>query len=349
MRTLHLASALSLLTACAAATPVATPATGSTASPPDVRAPGHALVIEATSCWMGGLWSDALGEKDLDRYAGIDRRCNVLLRDVDITASQRQRAIADGVPPPAPEEGYYPLRAVEPFIVDAIARKVHDRALRDPGEASHADELVVLLRAVAAATRETIQARRAADFVKDDTRARPDVEERSSDKTSAAVKLRHGEALDALFHIEAGPYTDDARILGVLSALDCMQIAHGLPMHLKIYAVRTGFADVFGIPAPDVSDEASKPIPAGSWLAYLTHVAGAAGHPVPADARYSQNREPLAWTGVLKGFADRLRAESFHFPAGTAVGDVERATVTRLDEEYDREQAAYQAHAAVDR
>jgi hypothetical protein len=52
---------------------------------------------------------------------------------------------------------------------------------------------------------------------------------------------------------------------------------------------------------------------------------------------------------VLEGFADRLRADSFHFPAGTALGEVERATVVRLDEEYKSERAAYEAHAAADR
>ena len=306
-------------------------------------------MVQATSCWMGGLWSDALGEKDLDRYAGIDRRCNALLHDVDITAGERERALADKVLPPAPEEAYYPLRAVEPFIVDAIVQKVEERAVRDPTEASHAGELVALLRAVAAATRETIQARRAADFVKDDTREQPDVDARNADKVKAAAKLQRSDALDALFHVDAGAYTDDARIIGVLSALDRMEIARGLPMHLKIYAVRGGFADVFGVPAPVVSDEAAAPIPAGAWLAYLTQVAGAAGHPVPGDAHDPQNREPLAWTGVLAGFADRLRAESFHVPAGSAVGDVERAVVTRLDEEYNRERENYLAHAPADR
>jgi len=351
MRSAHLAAhaALLLATACAAGRPADAPAAGIQAPARDAKAPGYALFIQATSCWMGGLWSDALGETDDARTAGIDRRCNALLRDIDITAGERERALADHVPPPAPEEAYFPLRAVEPHVVEAIARKVEERAARDPVEAPRARDLAVVLRAVALATRETIQARRVADLVKNDSREQPDVAERIADKGSAATKLRREEALDALFHVDAGAYTDDARAIAVLSALDRMQIARGLPKHLKIYAVRGAYGDVFGVPAPAVSDDAARPIPAGMWLGYLTQVAGAAGHPVPGDARDPQNREPLAWTGVLEGFADRLRADAFHFPAGTAVGDVERATVTRLDEEYRKEREAYEAHAAADR
>ncbi|HZU85700.1 MAG TPA: hypothetical protein VE987_22390, partial [Polyangiaceae bacterium] len=85
-----------------------------------------------------------------------------------------------------------------------------------------------------------------------------------------------------------------------------------------------------------------------TWLAYLTDVAAAAGHPVP-DARDPQNREPLAWTGVLEGFADRLRASSADFGADTPLGNVQRAIVARLDDEYRRERVVYEAHAPADR
>jgi len=197
--------------------------------------------------------------------------------------------------------------------------------------------------------RETIDARRVADHVKDDARAQPDIVARNADKDSAAVNLQRGEALDALFHVDAGPYADDERALGALIALDRMQIAHGLPPHLKIYVVRTGFSDMFGVSAPVVSAEAAAPVPAGKWLAYLTEVAGAAGHPVPGGAHDPQNREPLAWTGVLEGFADRFRADAFHFPSETVLGRIESATASRLDEEYKNERASYEAHAPADR
>jgi len=310
---------------------------------------GYALVIEATSCWMGGLWSDALGESGDARTAGIQGRCNTLLRDVDITAGERERAIADRVPPPPPEEGYYPMRAVEPHIVDGIARSAEQRSSRDPVEAPQAGHLVVLLRAVAAASREGIEARRAADVVKVDQQAQPDLAARTADKDAAATKLQRGEALEALFHLDAGRYRDDARAIAELLALDRMQIAHGLPLHLKIDALRVAFAAMFGVSAPSVSAEGARPIPAGMWLAYLTQVSGAAGHPVPGDARDPQNREPLAWTGVLEGFADRFRADAFHFPADSALGQIQRATTARLDEEYRKDRAWYEAHAPADR
>src|SRR5262245_29514226 len=38
-------------------------------SPP---ATAHELVLDATSCWLGGLWSDALAEAGDERYRGID-------------------------------------------------------------------------------------------------------------------------------------------------------------------------------------------------------------------------------------------------------------------------------------
>jgi hypothetical protein len=122
-----------------------------------------------------------------------------------------------------------------------------------------------------------------------------------------------------------------------------------LPKHLKVYAVSTGFADVFGVRAPEVSDDAPAPIKSGTWLAYLTDVAAAAGHPVPSDARNPQNREPLAWTGVLAGFAEKMGADASRFPAGTPIGDVQRGAIARLDDEFQRERQAYEAHAPADR
>ncbi len=324
-------------------------AIGPIAPQAEARAPGHALVTQATSCWMGGLWSDALGETDEARTAGIDRRCNALLHDIDLAAAERGRALADRVPPPAPEEAYYPLRAVEPHIVDALAHKVEERAARDAEEAPHARDLVVLLRAIAAAARETVQARRAADFVKDDIRAQSGAAEKTADEAAAATKLGRGEGLDSLWRADAGVYAHEARSLAILTALDRMQIARGLPKALKIETVRTGFADLFGVSAPAASNDAANAPPEGTWLAYLTEVAGAAGHPIPTDARHPQNREPLAWTGVLEGIADRLRADSVVFPTGTPLGDVERAIAIRLDAEYADERAAYAAHAAADR
>jgi hypothetical protein len=295
------------------------------------KADGYNLLIQATSCWQGGLWSDALDEHGEDRIAGINERCHAVLRAIV-----------------APGDDYYPLRAVEPRIVDAIAKKVRSLAEGSEQERPHAGELAALLTNIADASRETIDARRAADVVKDDVAGQPQVVVRNADKVAAATKLRAAAALDRLLHV-AGPFTDEAREVGTLMALDRMEIARGLPKHLKIYAVRTALEDVYGVAAPAVSDDAEAPIPSGTWLSYLTQVAAAAGHAVPSDARDPQNREPLAWTGVLEGFADRLRAAASRFPPDTPLGDVRAAIVARLDDEFRNERVIYEAHAPASR
>jgi hypothetical protein len=325
-------------------------ATGACGSTPAARSPAqastpavhdaHELVILATSCWMGGLWSDALGESGDARYAGIERRCNALLKEVDVPQTNR-------VPTSQPEAAYYPMRAVEPAVVDAIAGRVDALAKSDPAQAPHAQDNVALLRAVAAAARETIHARRAADSVKEDVREAPAAAATSSDKRQAAEPLRAGDALGALFRADVGPYTDEAHAIALLSALDRMEIARGLPKHLKIETVRVAFREVFGVSAPELPDDASAPIHSGTWLTYLTDVAAAAGHPVPGDAHDPQNREPLAWTGVLQGFADRLQGLPAH--GAVALATVEQGISARLDREYKDGRQAYEAHKPADR
>jgi hypothetical protein len=299
---------------------------------------------------MGGIWGDARGEDGTDRMAQIEGRCNALLREVDLTKGERERARADRVPPPAPEEAYYPLRAVAPHIVNGIADEVASRAAHDPVEAPDAQNLVNLLRAVAAGTRETIQARRAADVVKADVVDQPAKPSYAADKAKATGELQARAGLDGLMAIDVGRYTEEARAIGLLTALDRLEIARGLPKHLKIYAVGAAFEDIFQVAAPNVSPVAQAPILSGTWLGYLTEVAAAAGHPVPADAHDPQNREALAWSGVLGGFADRLRTSTAHTEGRPReLGDVENAVANRLYDEIQRGREAYEAHAAKDR
>jgi hypothetical protein len=241
-----------------------------------------------------------------------------------------------------PADRYFPLRAVEPYVVNQLAGRVRALAAADPSEAPHAGQLATLLRGIADAARETADARRAADAVKDDVEQQPDPTARASQKVAAAPLLRRGEALDALFHLDAGPFTEEARAVALLLALDRMEIARGLPKHLKAYAVAGAFTDTFGVPAPDVSDQAAAPIPSGTWLRYLTEVASAAGHGVPADAHDPQNREPLAWTGVLAGFADKLRANVVRVHGGP-LAMVELSVAERLDQEFRNARIVYEA------
>jgi hypothetical protein len=293
------------------------------ARPPDS---GHDLVMKATSCWMGGLWGDALGETDDVRRAGIERRCDAVLSAAGLRPADR----------------FFPLRAVEPYVVNELAVRVWALAAADPTEAPHALELTTLLRGIADAARETLDARRAADVVKDNFALQPDPSARAHEKVAAAAKLRRGQALNALFHLDAGPYTEEAHAAALLFALDRMEIARGLPKHLKTYAVQGALEDTFGVSSPAVSDEAAAPIPTGTWLRYLTKAAAAAGHPVPADAHDPQNREPLAWTGVLQGFADRLRANVLRLGAGP-LAMIALSVAERLDQEFRNERIVYEA------
>lgn len=321
-RTFGPAVALTVLSiACAGPTP--SPAAAPARS---TERPGYEIVMQATACWTGGLWGDAIGETGSERIDGIAQRCHELLRSIGGAG-----------------DDYYPLRAGEGRIVDAIAHRVQTVAERSAEEFDHAHDLVVFLRAIAAATRETIDARRAADVVKDDEADQPQAFVRRADKAAAAPKLQASDALHALLQADVGPFAAEAHAVGLLSALDRMEIARGLPKHLKIYAVRAALSDVFHVPAPNISGDAPAPIPSGTWLAYLSDVAQAAGHPVPAEARDPQNREPLAWTGVLEGFADRLRAASL--PERTPLADVAALVIARLDDEYRNERVVYEAHA----
>ena len=299
---------------------------------------------------MGGIWDKGLGEEGDSRVSTIEQRCNALLREVDVTKGEKERARADGVPAPAPEEGYYPLRAVEPHIVELIAAEVSGRAAKDSVDRPNTNDLVTLLRNVAAAARETVQARRAADFVKDDVLGQPVSPTYATDKADAASKLEARAGIDALFATDAGPFAEEARAIGLLTALDRMEIARGLPKHLKVYAVGASFSDVFHVAAPAVSPLPATPLASGTWLTYLTEVAAAARHPVPGDAHDPQNREALAWSGVLEGFADLLHTSTAH-SAGTPheLADVANAVAGRLDEEYARGRETYEAHASKDR
>ena len=299
----------------------------SAALAPVAHGRAFALTMQATSCWTGGLWSDALGEKGDARLAGIEARCRAVLR--------QEGGSTIGA--------YAPLRAIDRTVVDELAASVGEIASEDPADAPHARALVAFLRAVADATRETLVARRAADQVKADRDAEPSKANRVADKNAAAPLLKEASALHALLEFD-GPYSGEAHTLGLLEAIDRVEIARGLPKHLKIYAVQGAFADVFNVWPPATPDDAATPLRTGTWLLYLRTTAAAAGHATPAGEEDPQRLEPLAYNGVLEGFADRLRAPPV--ASGSPLGDVARAVAARLDEQFRNERAAYDASRA---
>jgi hypothetical protein len=329
------------LAGCAGSEPrqASSPVSGPGPAPlPSTQTEGAAerLVIGATSCWMGGLWSDALGERDdqpanpsgevNSRTTGIERRCDAVLQEVFGAVDLMQ---------------YRQLRAIEPRVVDTLAMRVRQVADNDRADRGHAEQLVRLVRAVADAQRENVLARGAADDVKRDEEhgGIGSPSERASDKTYAALFLRRTTGIETLLSLDAGDLSPEAHAIGTLCALDRLAIARGLPEHLKLYAVGGPFAVLFGVQAPQVAGDPATPVPSGTWPRYLAAVAGATGHAVPAAATQPIDRESLAWVGVLQAFADRLHAGMRALSLGTSLPRV----VSQVAERLDRESSALKA------
>jgi hypothetical protein len=225
--------------------------------------------------------------------------------------------------------------------VDLIARRVAADATGDAEP--HAKELTTLLLRVADATRETMHARRAADKVKMEALGDLLSGEYHAEKVAAAPELMKSASLRALLVAEVGPYDTEAQIIGLLSAIDRMEIARGLPQHLKLYSVEGPYRNVFGVSAPAVPEDAAAAVKKGTWLGYAAEVAAAAGHPVPSDALDPRHREPLAWNGILEGYADKLRALESDLPPSTLLGNVAHAITVRLDQQYAKQRALFEA------
>jgi len=295
---------------------------------PQTDGEAERFVMGAASCWMGGLWADALGEQDEPpfnvsdihdaRTAGIQRRCEALL------------VHAYGVVDPTQ---YQQLRAVEPRLVDELAARVQAIAATDRVDQPHAAELAKLLRVLADAERENILARSAADDVKRDEAGPSGPAERATDKTLAGQALERTAGIQALLTLPPGEYAHEARALGLLCALDRLEIARKLPKHLKIYAVGAPFVPVFGVQPPVVPGDPTVPIKTGTWPGYLVDVAAASGHPVPAGVTEPIDRESLAWVGVLQAFADRLRVEQRAVSTRTPLPLVVGRVADRLEKE----------------
>ncbi len=301
--------------------PPAETAAGPAAPAPVSDAPGqaHALLLQAAACWYGGLWSDAEGAAPDERRAAAETRCLGLV--------QRLYGSEDKVK-------YDQLRLVDPGIVDKLAGEIDALASRDPVDGAHKDGLGRLLRALAATQRENNDAHIAADTVKADLKAPTEPETLTRDETAAVKPLRAHAGLEALLKLDAGDLTAEAHAMGVLCAMDRMELARALPRHLKVYAVGDAYQLVFGVTPPQVpSDPTAKLVP-GTWLTYLTDVARAAGHPVPDKATLPREREPWAWGGVVAGFGDKLRADAAKLSKDSAFARVTSGIVKRLDAEW---------------
>ncbi len=302
--------------------PSAAPTTASAPAPALSDGPGkaHALVLRAASCWLGGLWSDAEGATSPEeRRRAAEKRCMGLVTTLYGTDDKVK---------------YDQLRLIDLTVVDRLAGDVEKLAAHDAAvDGPHKDALGRLLRALAAAQRENNDAHIAADTVKADLKNPTEPETLTRDETAAVKPLLAHAGLEALLHLDAGDLTAEAHALGLLAAMDRMELARGMPRHLKVYAVSDAYQLVFGVAPPQVPTDAHAKLVPGTWLTYIVSVAAAAGHAVPAKATSPREREPWAWGGVIAGFADKLRADSSKL-GGTPFAKVVGAVVKKLDAEW---------------
>jgi hypothetical protein len=301
-------------------------ATGGEIFPPGSRPDGYKLGLLATACWMGGVWSDAEGVPP-DRWAARDeQRCRDLVSSVYGRFDQAR---------------YKQIRENEERAVGDLLAKI---GATEP--VASRERTVALFRDVAAAAHEGMLARRAADRVKIDYDADAVEAKLTGDQATAAKLLSEHRALERLF-VAPESSAADRRVLGLLLAMDRMEMARGLPKQLKFYAVGHVLTDVFGVSPPpsDALNPTVSPRP-GTWLAYLASVAAQAGYPALENPAITHKvRETLAWTGVGHGFADRLRQQASALPVA-AVPELSRVA-TSVAKRLESERATAEAMSKV--
>ena len=307
-----------------ATSPVTSPATPRPEATQTAHDEAHKVLVEAAACWFGGTWADALGSQDAAKPKTVEARCHELERRVWGGAEDKIH--------------YEQLRALEPNAVADVIAKVDSSAKQDGVDASRRETLVSLTTALADAQRELTLARRAADRVKRDLDHEP--EKLNADEVDAVVPLRAHAKFDALLKLGVGDMSKEAHAMAILCGLDRVEFARGLPKHLKLYAVADTFNSLFGVPIPDVPQDATKKLVPGTWLRFLGDTAAKAGYPVPEKAKTPRERDALAWAGMLRGFADKLKADSDAIAPTTELSQVVLVALHRLEAEYSAQQAA---------
>ncbi len=249
------------------------------------------LAYLAIGCWFGPVWGDALGEPIEQREANAAQRCVQTVQQVW---------------PRDPKGNLERLRALEPTAISQLLSRVDAQAQGVLDDHERRD-LVNLLGDVAGAQRDNMWARRATDRIRLDESKQKPHDRISDDERAALDPLLKVASLTALYTLNAGRYTADARALAVLSAMDRLNISRGLPRHVEVYADEPVFSLLFGLlPAAVDPDPAQETAP-HVWVEYLAKAAANAGHPVPSDAIRTADRDLLGWAGMLDGVADRLR------------------------------------------
>ncbi len=326
-----LATALSQPACGASRTAPAAGAMSATGGAPSSNAGGenpkeetHKLVIAAAACWFGGTWADALGAQDSAKQGTVDADCHQLERRVWGGAEDKTH--------------YEQLRALEENAVADVIAKVHETAKQEGLDSPRREALVKLTTALAAAEKELMLSHRAADRVKRDLDREP--ERLTADETDAVAPLRAHAKFDELLGLDAGDLSRESHALALLCALDRVEIARGLPKHLKLYAVADTFHVLFGVGVPDVPQDATKKLVPGIWLRFLSDTAAAVGYPVTEKAKTPRERDALAWAAMLRGFADKLKMDADAISPSTDLSHVTVVALHRLEVEYNAQQAA---------
>jgi hypothetical protein len=282
-------------------------------------------VISAVGCWLGGVWSDAEGANEATRATDAERRCHELVQRVYGTNDQTR---------------FERLRALEPTEVSELKTKIVALAKTDPVDRPRSQQLGTFLGAAAAAERDIMLGRRAADRVKKDVDGTRDPIKLTTDEVAAVAPLNDARAFETLLGLEMGELTPESKGVAILCAMDRMDTARGLTKHLKVYALARPFTVLFNTTTPQLTSDAHEPLVNGVWLSYITAVAGAAGHPVPDSARAPSDRETLAWGGALAGLADKLRPEAEQMSDTTELKRVAENVVNRINTDYRASEAA---------
>ena len=292
-------------------------------APSQTQEEAHKLVVLAASCWFGGMWGDALGEQDQAKVTGIETRCHELERRVWSTDDKVH---------------FEQLRGFEQNAVSDVVAAVDQATKTDSVDGPRRDALLKLTGALADAAKETMLARRAGERVKRDLTMEP--EKLSTDEVDAVQPLRAHSKLETLLKLDAGDLSKEANALGLLLATDRVELARGLPKHLKLYAVADTFQLIFGVTVPDVPSDATQKLVPGTWLKFLSDTATAAGHPVTDKAKTPRERDALAWGGMQQGFGEKLAADASGIAPSTDLSKVVTTVLHRLETEYSAQQAA---------
>ncbi len=226
------------------------------------------FVVRSAACWLGDVWSDAIGERD--RPVAAQARCRALTRSI---YDDEQTAWGS----------YDSLRAVDPRVTSDMRERLTAIADLDAVDKFRKPAVLRFFDAVAFTARENERVRK------------------------SAGKMSASPALQAFLDVDAKELTNDAHVMALLFALDRLEIARGLPPALKVQSVAGPLAKMFAAQVTGGEPESTSALAESGWLLYLRSAAKSAGHEVPEEVPID-DMERVAWTSVLEGVAGEIRA-----------------------------------------